>query len=158
MKKLIFCCLVVLMGACKDKNEEVEPETDFAPDFNGTYVTTTVAPGQVSNMQWVVTNNAKNQLAIVFTKNVEISAAGTTLTLLQTYKLINVKTTGRDAIELSESVDVEQSNQKPLRQKVEGTGTRIINGSGKQQINITLKLTDASTGNATEEYLEFKKQ
>ncbi|WP_439558216.1 hypothetical protein [Dyadobacter sp.] len=158
MKKLIFCCLVVLMGACKDDKEVVEPETDFAPDFNGTYVTTTVVPGQVSNMQWEITNNAKNQLAILFTKNTEVSAVGTVVTVVQTYKLINVKTTGKDAIELSESVDVEQSNQKPLRQKVEGTGTRIINGNGKQQINITLKLTDAATGNATEEYLEFKKQ
>jgi hypothetical protein len=146
------------MGACKDDKEVVEPETDFAPDFNGTYVTTTVTSSQVSNMEWVVTNNAKNQLAIVFKRDTEISAPGTTVSLLQTYKLINVKTTGKDAIELSETVDVEQSNQKPLKQKVEGKGTRIINGNGVPQINITLKLTDAATGNATEEYLEFKKK
>jgi hypothetical protein len=30
MKKLIFCCLVVLMGACKDDKKDPEPEVDYA--------------------------------------------------------------------------------------------------------------------------------
>jgi len=158
MKKLIFCCLVVLMGACKDKKENVEPETDFAADFAGTYATTTVIPPAKTDFNWVVTQNAKNQLNIVFTKDTEIAASGSTVSLLQTYKLINVKTTAKDLIELDETVDVEQSNGKPLRQKVQGTGTRVVNAGGVTQINITLKLTDASTNNAIEEYLEFKKK
>ncbi|CAG5073059.1 hypothetical protein DYBT9623_04584 [Dyadobacter sp. CECT 9623] len=146
------------MGACKDKKENVEPETDFAPDFAGVYATTTVIPPSRTDFNWVVTQNAKNQLNIVFTKDTEVSAAGSTISLLQTYKLINVKTTSKDMIELDETVDVEQSNGKQLRQKVQGTGTRVINKDGIPQINITLKLTDASTNNAIEEYLEFKKK
>jgi hypothetical protein len=159
MKKLIFCCLVVLMGSCKDKNKDVEPETDFAPEFVGKYETTTVAPSIVTKQAWDVTVTGKNQLNIVYNKNLEVKVPGTSITLDQEYTLVNVKSTSKDIFEINEVVDVKQSNGKPLQQKVEGIATKATSAAGVPQINITIKLSDPGTGSvATEEYLEFKKK
>ena len=158
MKKLIFCCLVVLMGSCKDKDENVEPEQDFAPEFVGKYETTTVVPNTVFKQTWEVAATDKNKLNIIYIKNTEVAAAGTTLELIQEYNLVDVKTTNQDVFEISETVDVKQSNGKPLQQKVEGIGTRVVNAAGVPQVNITIKLTETGKNTSTEEYLEFKKK
>lgn len=159
MKKLIFCCLVILMGSCKDKNKDVEPEPDFAPEFVGKYETTTVAPSIVTKQAWDVTVKEKNQLNILYNKNTEVKVPGTSITLDQEYSLVNVKSTSKDVFEINEVVDVKQSNGKPLQQKVQGIATKVVNASGVVQINITIKTSDPGTGSvALEEYLEFKKK
>ncbi|WP_138479180.1 hypothetical protein [Dyadobacter bucti] len=158
MKKLIFCCLVVLMGSCKDKEKEVEPEVDLAPEFVGNYITTTVDGNTTVHHEWAVTSDTKNKLAIAYIKNVEVSTSGTTLTLKQEYALANVVPTAEATFKIDEVVDVVQSTGTPLKQKVEGIATKVINSAGVQQLNITLKLTNSSTNVATEDYLEFKKK
>jgi hypothetical protein len=158
MKKLIFCCLVVLMGSCNNKKEDVEPEADFAPEFAGNYETTTLIPNTVFKQSWEVTVKEKNQLGILYIKNTEVTVAGTQVKLEQKYDLITVKTTGKDVLEIDETVSVTQSNGLPLQQRVQGVGTKVMNAEGRPQINITLKLTDTTTGSGTEEYLEFKKK
>nr|WP_295921621.1 hypothetical protein [uncultured Dyadobacter sp.] len=159
MKKLIFCCLVVLMGACKDDKKDPEPEVDYAPGFTGVYQTTTVDGGVVSSHEWEVTTESKNQLSIKYLKATEVSVSGTKLTLTQEYPLAAVKTTSQDAFEVNEQVDVKQSNGVALKQKITGVATRIVNGSGVPQINVTLKFSQSSSGAPdSEQYLEFKKK
>jgi hypothetical protein len=159
MKKLVFCCLVILMGSCKDKNKDVEPETDFAPEFVGKYETTTIAPSIVTKQAWDVTVKDKNQLNILYNKNTEVKVAGSSITLDQEYSLVDVKSTSKDVFEINEVVDVKQSNGLPLQQKVEGIATKVLNAAGAPQINITIKMSDPGSGSvATEEYLEFKKK
>lgn len=158
MKKLIFLCVVVFLGSCKDKKEEVTPESDYTSEFIGNYWTNTIDGAASTSQTWEVSSPAKNQLRIIYSKNIEVKAAGTTLTLVQNYNLVNVQTTAYDSFTINEVVDVEQSNGLPLKQKVEGVSTKVINASGVPQINITLKLTDSATGQSTEEYLEFKKK
>ncbi|NIJ53020.1 hypothetical protein [Dyadobacter arcticus] len=158
MKKLIFCCLVVLMGSCKDKDETVEPETDFAPEFAGNYETTTVVQNVAYQHSWQVTTTDKNKLAIVYIKTAAIEIPGTTVDFTQEYNLVDVKTTGKDVFVIDETVDVKQSNEKASRQRVEGTGNMIVNSKGVPQINITVKLTEVGKSTSVEEYLEFKKK
>ncbi|MCF0070768.1 hypothetical protein LZD49_09810 [Dyadobacter sp. CY261] len=159
MKKLIFCCLVVLMGACKDDKKDPEPEVDYAGSFVGTYETTTVDGGFTSHYKWEVATEAKNQLSVKYTKNTEIIVSGTKVTLTQEYPMVAVKTTAQDNFEVNEKVDVTQSTGAALNVRLSGIGSRIVNTSGVQQINITLKSSEASTNLPDEEvYLELKKK
>lgn len=159
MKKLIFCCLVVLMGACKDDKKDPEPEVDYAKDLVGVYETTTVEGGVSSNHKWEVTTETKNQLSIKYTKNSKVSVPGSTFDLTQEFPLVAVKATAQDTFEINEKVDVTQSVGGALNVRLSGIGTRIVNGSGVPQINITLKFSESSTGAANvEQYLEFKKK
>ncbi|MET7257063.1 hypothetical protein ACWKW6_06670 [Dyadobacter jiangsuensis] len=159
MKKLIFCCLVLLMGACKDDKKDPEPETDYATSFVGVYETTTVEGGITSNYKWDITTEAKNQLNIKYTKATKVTVSGTTITLTQDYPLVAVKTTAQDNFEVNEKVNVTQSTGEALSVRLSGLGSRIVNGSGVSQINITLKSSEASSGAPNEEvYLEFKKK
>lgn len=159
MKKLIFCCLVVLMGACKDDKKDPEPEVDYAPGFVGVYQTMTVDGGFVGSHNWEVTAESKNQLSIKYTKVTEINVSGTKITLTQEYPLAAVKTTGQDTFEIDEKVAVKQSTGEALNQRISGIATKIVNGSGVPQINVTLKFSESSSGATdAEQYLEFKKK
>ncbi len=159
MKKLIFCCLVLLMGACKDDKKDPEPETDYATSFVGVYETTTVEGGITTNYNWDISTEAKNQLSVKYTKQTKVTVSGTVITLTQEYPLVAVKTTAQDTFEVNEKVNVTQSTGEALNVRLSGIGTRIVNGSGVQQINITLKTSEASTSLPNEEvYLEFKKK
>ena len=154
MKKLIFCCLVVLMGACKDKEDDnVEPDIDYAPDFVGNYSTKTIDGPVTSDHSWKITSLGKNKLGILYVKDVNIAIAGSDVDLTQEYNLVDVKVDGKDSFTINESVDVKQSNEKPLNQLVTGTATKVAGTGGVTQLNITLKL-----GSTTNEYLEFKKE
>ena len=158
IKTLIFCCLVVLLGSCKDKEKEVEPDVDFATEFSGNYYTYTAEGTGGTEQLWEVSPIAKNQLKIAFTKNVNATVSGETFTLSQKYNLVNVVANSKDSFTINESVDVEQSNGAVLKQKVEGVGTKVVNSAGVQQINIELKRTNSASGVVTKEYLEFKKR
>ena len=159
MKKLIFCCLVLLMGACKDDKKDPEPETDYATSFVGVYETTTVEGGITTSYKWDISTETKNQLSIKYTKQTKITVSGTTINLTQEYPMVAVKTTAQDNFEVNEKVNVTQSTGEALNVRLSGIGSRIVNGSGIQQINITLKTSEASTGAPNEEvYLEFKKK
>jgi len=163
MKKLIFCCLVVLMGSCKDKNE-IEPDIDFAPGFAATYGTNT-ADGTSGGAEhiWNVTAISKNLLGIGYTKTVKVINSGVSISIKQTYDLVNVEVNSLDSFTINEEATVTQTvagtqGSITFKQKVEGVATRVINPAGVQQLNITLKLTNSSTGATTTEYLEFKKK
>jgi len=159
MKKLIFCCLVVLMGACKDDKKDPEPEVDYAKDIVGVYETNTVEGGVSSGHRWEVTSESKNQLSIKYTKNSKVSVPGSTLDLTQEFPLVAVKATGQDTFEINEKVDVTQNIGGPLNVRLSGIGTKIVNGNGVPQINITLKFSESSAGATNvEQYLEFKKK
>ncbi|MCF2497951.1 hypothetical protein [Dyadobacter chenhuakuii] len=158
MKKLIFCCLVVLMGSCKDKEDDVEPEVDYAPEYVGSYGTLVVdGPTSVQN-GWVISATGKNQLAIVYTRNIHVEIAGTEVDVVQEYNLKDVKTT-KDSFTINETVDVKQDNGKPLRHVVTGIATRAAGASGVAQLNTNIKLADPDNGKTSYEgYLEFKKK
>lgn len=158
MKKLIFCCLVVLMGSCKDKEDDVEPEVDYAPEYVGSYGTLVVdGPTSVQN-DWVITATGKNHLAIVYTRNIHVEIAGTEVDVVQEYNLKDVKTT-KDSFTINETVDVKQDNGKPLRHVVTGIATRAAGASGVAQLNTNIKLADPDNGKTSYEgYLEFKKK
>ncbi|SDE10258.1 hypothetical protein SAMN04487996_103350 [Dyadobacter soli] len=159
MKKLIFCCLVVLMGACKDDKKDPEPEVDYAKDLVGVYETTTVEAGVSSNHKWEVTTEVKNQLNIKYTKNSKVSVPGSTFDVTQEFPLVAVKATAQDTFEINEKVDVTQNVGGALNVRLSGIGSRVVNGSGVPQINITLKFSESSAGAANvEQYLEFKKK
>ena len=158
MKKLIFCCLVVLMGSCKDDDEKVEPDTDFTSEFVGNYSTTTVETVTTTDHTWEVTALSKNKLGIVYKRNVTGSLNGIPVTAFKNCVLANVVTTSKDSFTINEEVDVDQTGGVAVKQKVAGIGTKVTNAAGVPQINITLKTTNSSTGVATEEYLEFKKK
>lgn len=158
MRKLFVLCLIVLFTSCKDKDNSSTPEPDYAPEFAGTYSTTTVAGIETTVQDWVVTNTDKNILAIDYTKSIKITTSGTTLTAVQIRKLKDVKVTSADSFTINEVVDVEQTTQGALTQKLEGTAAKITNASGTPQINVTIKFTNSGGGAPTEEYLEFKKK
>ncbi|WP_221390948.1 hypothetical protein [Dyadobacter sp. NIV53] len=156
-KKLIFCFLIVLMGACKKDDDKVVPEVDFTSEFIGNYKTQTADAVYSADHLWEVTAVSKNKLGIVYTRNVTATISGIPVKVYQKYALANVTTTAKDSFTINEEVDVEQTGGAALKQKVTGVGTKVTNASGVQQINITLKTTNSSTGVAAEEYLEFKK-
>ena len=162
MKKLIFCCLVVLMGACKDKSE-TEPDIDFAPGFAAAYGTNTADGASGASHTWDVTATAKNQLGIGYTRAITGTLQGTPVGLTQTYDLLNVKVNSLDSFTINEEATVKQTvvgttGSTTFKQKVEGVATRVTNSTGVQQLNITLKLTNSTTGVVTQEYLEFKRK
>ncbi|MCF2487976.1 hypothetical protein [Dyadobacter sp. CY347] len=158
MKKLIFCCLVVLMGSCKDKEDDVEPEIDYAPEYVGSFGTVVVDGPTSTKNDWVITATGKNKLSIYYTRDIHIGIAGTEVDILQEYNLIDVKTT-KDSFTINETVDVKQSNNKPLKHTVTGIATKVVNSSGVPQLNTNIKLADPTSGNSSYEgYLEFKKK
>jgi hypothetical protein len=158
MKKLIFCCLVVLMGACKDKNKEVDPENNYAAGFVGTYGTPTVNEAVYTEHSWEVARVDNNRLKIAYAKNFSVDIPGQQLTGWQKFELQNVTVISADKFKINEIVDAEQNNGVTLKQTVEGEGTKVTNGNGVQQINIEIKITATATGVTTTEYLEFKKK
>lgn len=158
MKKFIFCCLVIFMGSCKNDDDNTnEPDPDYATEFVGSYTTKTADAITATDHLWEVTTLAKNQLGIVYTKTITSTVSGLVLKGTQTYNIINAVTTANDSFTINESVEVTQSTGTPLKQKVEGVAMKVVDSAGTK-LTITLKLTNASTGVATEEYLEFKKQ
>jgi len=152
--------MVVLMGACKDKDKEVDPETNFAAEFVGNYGTLTVNSSVITTEHtWDIGRVNNNQLKIAYTKNISVAVAGSgNLTNWQKLELVGVTTTAGNKFTINETVDVEQQSGGALRQKIEGEGTKVVNSAGVQQINIDLRLTNTATGVATTEYLEFKKK
>jgi len=158
MRKLFVLCLIVLFTSCKDKDNDSTPEPDYAPEFAGTYSTTTVE-GPITTVQdWVITNTDKNLLAIDYTKSIKVTVSGSTLTEVQIRKLKDVKSTSADSFTINEIVDVEKTSSGALTQKLEGNATKIANAAGIPQINVTVKFTTSGTGKVEEEYLEFKKK
>ena len=156
MKKLIFCCLIVLMSSCKDKNES-EPDIDFAPGFAASYWTKTADAGSGAEHTWDITATAKNQLGIAYKKVITLSGSGTSVTTTQTYDLVNVMVNSLDSFTINAEPVVTQGTTT-FKQKVEGVANRVVNSAGVQQLNITLKITNSTTGVVSQEYLEFKKK
>ncbi|MCE7063641.1 hypothetical protein [Dyadobacter sp. CY326] len=158
MKKLIFCALVIFMGACKDKDDDVAPEVDYAPEYVGAYATTTINGPTTVNEDWTITVLGKNKLAIAYIRTIKIAIAGTSVTVVQEYPLSDVHS-DKDGFTINETVNVKQSTGEPLKHKVEGVATRVAGASGVAQLNINLKIADPSNGKASYEgYLEFKKK
>lgn len=158
MRKLFVLCLIVLFTSCKDKDNGSSPEPDYAPEFAGTYSTTTVEGAVTTIQEWVITNTNKNLLAIDYTKSIRVTVSGSTLTDVQIRKLKDVKVTSAENFEIDEIVDVEKTTSGTLTQKLEGKATKITNAAGVPQINVTVKFTTSGTGNTEQEYLEFKKK
>ena len=148
------------MGACKDKDKEVDPENNFAAEFVGNYGTTTINNNVIlTDHLWEVSRVNNNQLKIKYTKDITVSVPGSgDFKTLETLELVGVTTTSGNKFMINETVDVQQQNGSVLKKKVEGEGTKTVNASGVQQINIDLKLTDIATGVPITEYLEFKKK
>ncbi|HEV7382258.1 MAG TPA: hypothetical protein VGN64_20830 [Dyadobacter sp.] len=158
MKKLIFCCLIIFMGACKDKDKDVEPDADFAAGFVGSYQTTTIENGLSTNHVWDVQKVNNNQLKIVYDRSYVVEIPGETLVRVQKTELGNVTVTSADRFSINETVTVDQGGGVTRTEKLEGQGTRVTNSAGNQQINIDLKITNTATGVSTQPYLEFKKK
>jgi len=156
MKKFIFCCLVVLISSCKDKEES--PSADFSTEFVGDYWTNTIEGTTTAAHTWDVTAMAKNKLGIVYQKHITGTASGAPVDITQKYALANVNATSKDSFTIDEEVDVEQTGIATFKQKVQGVATKVLNTAGVPQINITLKITNSTSGVSSEEYLEFKKK
>lgn len=158
MKKLLVLCLFVFLVSCKDKDKDADVDPDYAPGFIGSYTTSTV-DGNITTMQdWDITNTDKNLLAINYTKTTVVAASGTTVTFVQIYPLIDVKVTAEDSFTIDEVVDVQQTTTPALRQRLEGTATKVTNATGIAQLDITIKYTNSATAASEEKYLEFKKK
>ena len=157
MKKLIFCCLVIFMGACKDK-DDVEPEVDYAPEYVGSYGTLVVDGTTTTQNDWTITTSGKNRIGIVYVRNIKVSIAGTSFTIVQEYNLTDIET-GKDSFSINQTVDVKQSTGGPLKHKVEGIAAKSTGANGMTQLNINMKISNPSSGEASYEgYLEFKKK
>jgi hypothetical protein len=157
MKKLLVFCLFIFLVSCKDKDKDSAVDPDYAPAFVGTYNTATVDGNTTTIQNWEVINTDKNILAINYTKTTKVSVSGTEATIVQVFPLVDVKVTAEDSFTINEVVDVKQNTPGELRQKLEGTATKVTNGTGAAQLNITIRYTTSSTGKAEEKYLEFKK-
>ncbi|WP_159473664.1 hypothetical protein [Dyadobacter sp. 3J3] len=158
MKKLLVLCLMVFFVSCKDKDKDAVVDPDFAQEFVGSYSTTTV-DGNVTTVQdWDITSTEKNVLAINYTKNVKVTASGTSVSFVQIFPLIDIKATAADSFTIDEVVDVQQTTPGTLRQRLQGVATKVTNAAGKAQLNITIDYTNSATGAKEESYLEFKKK
>ncbi|MCF0057203.1 hypothetical protein [Dyadobacter sp. CY356] len=158
MRKLLVLCLVVFLVSCKDKDKDATVDPDFAQGFVGSYTTTTI-DGNVTTVQdWDITSTEKNVLAINYTKNVKVTASGTSVTFVQIFPLVDVKATAADSFTIDEVVDVQQTTSTTLRQRLQGVATKVTNAAGNAQLNITIDYTTASNGEKSEAYLEFKKK
>ena len=158
IKTLIFCFLVVLLGSCKDKEKEVEPDVDFATAFSGNYYTFTAEGSGGTEQLWEITPISKNQLKIAFTKNFNATVGVNTIRWSNKFNLVKVEVDSQDKFTINEISDVEQSQGGALQLKLEGVGTRVTNAAGIQQINIDLQTTNTASGAVSKEYLEFKKR
>lgn len=158
MRKLIALCLIVFLVSCKDKDKDSTVEPDYAPEFVGIYTTTTVNGIETTVQEWDITNTDKNVLAINYTKSIKVSTSGTTLTAVQIWKIKDAKVTAADSFTLDEVIDVEQTTPGKLTQKLQGTAMKVTNAAGVNQLNITIKFTNAGDSKVTEDYLEFKKK
>lgn len=146
------------MGACKDKDKDVEPENDLASAFVGNYQTTTIEGRLTTLHSWNVEKVTNDQLQIKYTKNYSGTIQGFPISGWQEIQLGNVSVTSADRFTVDETVAVKQSAEADLSQKLEGQGSLIVNSSGNKQINIDLKITNSATGVSEEsQYLEFKK-
>jgi hypothetical protein len=156
MKKLIVCCLIVLLGSCKDKGDGVDAETDFAPEFVGNYSTTTAFDTYSTNEDWTVERLDNNLLGITYKVATKISKPFP-VSRTDVYALKNVTIKDAATFIISENADLDRDGTK-LRAKVEGTGVKLTEG-GQTKIGITFKITDLATNAVTtREYLEFKKK
>lgn len=158
MRKLLALCLIIFLVSCKDKDKGSEVDPDYAPGFVGTYSTTTVDGNTTTIQDWDIKATDKNVLAINYNKSIKVSVSGTVLTAVQIFPLVSVKATAADSFTIDEVVDVQQTTTTTLRQRLQGTATKITNASGVAQLNITIKYTTSSTGATEETYLEFKKK
>jgi hypothetical protein len=158
MRKLLVLCLIVFLVSCKDKDKDADVDPDYAPGFVGSYTTTTVDGNETTIQDWDVTNTDKNLLAINYTKTTKLAASGTTVTFVQIYPLVDVKVSAEDSFTINEVVDVQQTTTTALRQRVEGTATKVTNSAGNAQLDITIKYTNSVTGESYDKYLEFKKK
>lgn len=158
MRKLLVLCLIVFLVSCKDKDKDAEVDPDYAPGFVGSYTTTTIDGNETTFQDWDITNTDKNLLAINYTKTTRVAASGTTVSFVQIYPLIEVKVTAEDSFTIDEVVDVQQTTTPALRQRLEGTATKVTNSAGNAQLDITIKYTNSATGESNEKYLEFKKK
>lgn len=164
MKKLIFVCLVVFMASCKDKEVDITPDVDYAPEFVGNYWTNTADGNTFTKHRWNIKQLSKNQLELLYNKETTVTVFGTEISSTQSYTLVNVNAMNKDSISINENVEVSEivngvPREKALKQKVEGLGIKTISSAGVQQINITLKVTNSETGAvSSQDYYEFKKE
>ena len=164
MRKLIFFCLVVFMASCKDKDVDIVPDEDFAPEFVGNYWTNTANGNTFTKHNWNIKQLSTNQLELLYNKEAKVTVFGTEIVSTQTYTLVNVNVMNKDSISINENVEVTETvngtaTGKVLKQKVEGTGIKTLGSSGVPQIAITLKVTNTETGVvSSQDYYEFKKE
>lgn len=154
MKKLIFCCLIVLLGSCKDKKNEVDPETDFAAGFVGNYGTSTAFETYNTTEDWAVERVDNSLLNIKYTVLTKIMKPFE-INRVEVYSLKNVTVTDAETFVVNENADMDRDGTA-VRVKVEGTGKKITDGAGTR-IGITMKLTEGDKV-TTREYLDFKKK
>lgn len=157
MKKLIFCLLVVLIGACKEKDDDKKPEENFAANFVGSYWTNTVAGSIGTEHTWDVTAVNSKQLKIVYNVAINGVVSGSVIKNNYSYTLNNVPVTDKETFTLSQSVD-QTSNGKTVKVKLDGEGKLAVNAAGTTIVKINLKVTQENDGTSTTEYLEFKKK
>ena len=148
------------MGSCKDKEKEVEPDLDFATEFAGNYWTKTAFDNYETDETWEITAVGKNQISILYNKDIFVNIPGNPITSWTKYTLANIATTSKDSFTINEIVDVQQKDGKALKLKVEGVVTKALNSAGVEQLDVTLKTTDVATGatNGNGDVRAFKKK
>lgn len=155
MKKLLFCCLVFLFASCNDKVTDVD--VDYSTEFVGQYYTDTEFESYKTNQTWEVTRLDKNLLAIDY----QILTSITKPFKLERSELIplrNVQVVKAGNIKIDETVDLARDG-KPVRVRVEGTGTSSLNDNKVMIVGTSFKITELDSNVETEtEFLEFKKK
>ncbi|PWJ57326.1 hypothetical protein CLV98_10733 [Dyadobacter jejuensis] len=157
MKKILFCCLVLLMGACKDKNNEPEPDPDYSTEFVGQYGTTTAKDGISTVQTWDVSRVDKNLLGIKYTVAYTITAPGKVFTSTDIYNLDKVVVIDALNFRIDQQALYTDDGFEKIR-TVQGDGVKIRDANGDIKLGITMNLIDQDGSSQSSGYLEFKKK
>lgn len=158
MKRIIVCCLIVLMAACKKDNDPVVEDPDYSEQFVGDYWTNTVNGTNSTAQTWKITNLGKNLLGIDYTINYTFKEQGKEIKSTEVYKLVKVAITDSVTFKINELAEMTDDGVAKTRNVV-ADGVKIRDLAGAIKIGTTVKFTNADNSNpVTTDYLEFKKK
>ncbi|WP_131694806.1 hypothetical protein [Dyadobacter tibetensis] len=157
MKKVLFCCLIIFMGACKDNNKGEEPAPDHSNEFVGEYWTNTVNGNNSTAQTWVVSRLDKNLLGIEYTVEYTFKDLGKEIKVTDKYTFDEVVVIDALNFKINEDAVYSDNGFEKIR-RVSGDGVKIRDAAGSTKIGITLTLTDPGKSPVVTDYLEFKKR
>jgi uncharacterized lipoprotein YehR (DUF1307 family) len=155
MKKLLVLLLIVSLAACKNDNEATP---DYATNFVGNYYTNTADGANSTAQTWAVTSTTENMLNIVYTIDYTFKNQGKVFTSKEVYNLKNIQVLNPISFKIDQDAELNEDGTLKTRH-VSGEATKSKDGSGAENIGITLTFKDpGATTTTSTDYLEFKKR